>query len=109
MRSAASRRSESGASPALRSRSSGHVGLDSEASSLLNDPYHGNEIDEARRACLLALFRLEYRDPADMLERVRRGPVGLGLAMTPGQCLKLKPHNLLIKLPLARRADQSGA
>jgi Family of unknown function (DUF6352) len=81
-----------------------HVGLDSEASALLNDLYDGEEIDEARRARLLALFRLEFRDPADMLERVRGRPVYLGLAMTPAQRLKLKPHNLLTNLPLARAA-----
>jgi Family of unknown function (DUF6352) len=81
-----------------------HVGLDSEASTLLNELYDGKEIDEARRARLLALFRLEFRDPADMLERVRGRPVYLGLAMTPAQRLKLKPHNLLLNLPLARAA-----
>ena len=81
-----------------------HVGLDSEASALLNTLYDGEEIDEARRARLLGLFRLEFRDPADMLERARGRPVYMGLAMTPAQRLKLKPHNLLINLPLARAA-----
>ena len=81
-----------------------HVGLDSEASALLNALYDGEEIDEARRARLLGLFRLEFRDPADMLERVRGRPVYMGLAMTPAQRLQLKPHNLLINLPLARAA-----
>jgi hypothetical protein len=81
-----------------------HVGLDTEASALLNDLYRGEELDDARRARLLALFRLEFRDPADMLERVRGRPVYLALAMSPAQRLKLKPHNLLINLPLARAA-----
>ena len=77
-----------------------HVGLDAEASALLNDLYQGQALDEARRARLLALFRLEFRDPADMLERVRGRPVYLGLAMTGAQRLKLKPQNLLTNLPL---------
>lgn len=81
-----------------------HVGLDAEASALLNDLYQGAAIDEARRARLLALFRLEFRDPADMLERVRGRPVYLGLAMTGTERLKLKPQNLLVNLPLARPA-----
>jgi Family of unknown function (DUF6352) len=81
-----------------------HAGLDSEASALLNALYDGEEIDEAPRARLLGLFRLEFRDPADMLERVRGRPVYMGLAMTPAQRVKLKPHNLLINLPLARAA-----
>jgi Family of unknown function (DUF6352) len=81
-----------------------HVGLDAEASALLNDLYDGKKIDDARRARLLALFRLDFRDPADTFERVRGRPVYLGLAMTPAQRLKLKPHNLLTNLPLARAA-----
>jgi hypothetical protein len=81
-----------------------HIGLDAEASALLNDLYEGQPVDEARHARLLALFRLEFRDPADMLERVRGRPVYLGLAMTPDQRLKLKPQNLLVNLPLARAA-----
>jgi hypothetical protein len=36
-----------------------HVGLDSEASTLLNDLHCGQELDDARRARLLELFRLE--------------------------------------------------
>jgi Family of unknown function (DUF6352) len=81
-----------------------HVGLDTEASALLNDLYRGEELEDARRVRLLALFRLEFRDLADMLERVRGRPVYLALAMTGAQRLKLKPHNLLINLPLARAA-----
>ena len=53
---------------------------------------------------LLTLFRLEFRDPADMLARVRGRPVYLGLAMTADQRVKLKPQNVLINLPLARAA-----
>jgi hypothetical protein len=81
-----------------------HIGLDAEASRFLNDLYQGAVIDEARHARLLALFRLEFRDPADMLERVRDRPVYLGLAMTATERLRLKPQNLLVNLPLARPA-----
>jgi hypothetical protein len=48
-----------------------HIGLDAEASGFSNDLYQGAVIDEARHVRLLALFRLEFRDPADMLEVVR--------------------------------------
>ena len=78
-----------------------HIGLDAEASAFLNDLYQGAAIDEARHARLLALFRLEFRDPADMLEHVRGRPVYLGLAMTATERLRLKPQNLLVNLPLA--------
>jgi hypothetical protein len=79
-----------------------HVGLDAEASALLNDLYEGRTVDEARRARLLTLFRLEFRNPADMLASVRGRPVYLGLAMTGAGRVKLKPQNLLVNLPLAR-------
>jgi hypothetical protein len=81
-----------------------HVGLDVEASRLLNDLYEGREVGEERRARLLSLFRLEFRDPDAMLARVRGRPVYLGLAMTEASRLKLKPQNLLLNLPFAPAA-----
>ncbi|MGI9452421.1 MAG: DUF6352 family protein, partial [Geminicoccaceae bacterium] len=81
-----------------------HVGLDAEASAFLNDLYQGAEIDEARQARLLSLFRLEFQNPGDMLERVRGRPVYLGLMMAENERLKVKPQNLLINLPLAARS-----
>ena len=81
-----------------------HLGLDVEASGLLNDLYEGREVGEERLARLLSLFRLEFRDADAMLARVRGRPVYLGLAMTEGQRMKLKPQNLLLNLPYARAA-----
>ena len=81
-----------------------HVGLDVEASGLLNDLYEGRAVDETRLARLLSLFRLEFRDADAMLARVRGRPVYLGLAMSESQRVKLKPQNLLLNLPLARAA-----
>jgi len=81
-----------------------HVGLDAEASTLLNDLYEGKEVTEVVLARLLALFRLEFRDPEDVLPELRGRPVYLGLAMSAEQRARLKPQNLLINLPLARAA-----
>ncbi|MGH1478180.1 MAG: DUF6352 family protein [Geminicoccales bacterium] len=81
-----------------------HIGLDAEASQFLNDLYNGAEIDEARQARLLSLFRLDFQSPSDMLERVRGRPVYLALMMTVNERLKLKPQNILINLPLAQRS-----
>lgn len=85
-------------------RWSWHIGLDAEASSFLNDLYGGAEIDEARRARLLSLFRLEFVESANMLERVRGKPVYLGLMMTKDDRLLMKPQNILVNLPLAARS-----
>jgi len=79
-----------------------HVGLDAEASALLNDLYNKADIDEARQKRLLCLFRLEFKDSADMRPAIAGRPVYLAMAMDDQQRLKLKPQNLLLNLPLAR-------
>jgi hypothetical protein len=81
-----------------------HVGLDAQASSLLNDLYTGTDVDADRMRRLLCLFRLEFANPADMLAEVAGRPVYLAMAMDEHQRLKLKPQNLLLNLPLVRRA-----
>ena len=81
-----------------------HVGLDAQASRLLNDLYRGNEVDEDRMSRLMCLFRLDFLNPADMLNEVAGRPVYLAMAMNEAKQLKLKPQNLLLNLPLARRS-----
>lgn len=78
-----------------------HVGLDSEASALLNDLYEGRHVEAARQQRLISLFRLTFVNPDDMQAEVAGKPVYLGLAMTAAQTLRLKPQNLLLNLPLA--------
>lgn len=78
-----------------------HIGLDAAASGILNDLYEGRDVEEARQAQVLSLFRLNFRDPARMLERVRGRPVYLALAMDGSGRLRMKPQNLLVNLPLA--------
>lgn len=79
-----------------------HVGLDAEASSLLNDLYNRVDLSPDRMRRLLCLYRLEFSDPADMRQAIRGRPVYLAMAMDGDQRLKLKPQNLLLNLPLAR-------
>jgi len=81
-----------------------HVGLDAEASAMLNDLYHGKELDEQRLGRLLSLFRLEFADPTAMRSDIAGRPVYLGLAMSEDSVLRLKPQNLLVNLPLAAPA-----
>jgi Family of unknown function (DUF6352) len=80
-----------------------HVGLDAEASALLNDLYNRVDIDDERMRRLLCLFRLEFANPADMRPAIKGRPVYLAMAMDSEQRLKLKPQNLLLNLPLARQ------
>lgn len=79
-----------------------HVGLDAEASSILNDLYNRQNVDETRTARLLCLFRLEFDDASDMRAAIAGRPVWLAMAMDPHNRLRLKPQNLLMNLPLAR-------
>jgi hypothetical protein len=79
-----------------------HVGLDAEASGILNDLFNKVEVDESRLARLLCLFRLDFVNPTDMRESLRGSPVYLAMAMDAANRLRLKPQNLLMNLPLAR-------
>lgn len=79
-----------------------HVGLDAQASGILNDLYNRRPVDDARMRRLLCLFRLDFDDPADMRSDVAGRPVWLAMAMDERNRLSLKPQNLLMNLPLAR-------
>lgn len=79
-----------------------HVGLDAEASGILNDLYNRQEIDEARMRRLLCLFQLDFDDPGDTRPALAGRPVYLAMAMDAANRLRLKPQNLLLNLPLAR-------
>lgn len=81
-----------------------HVGLDAQASSILNDLYTGAEVGEDRLRRLMCLFRLEFVNSSDMQAELAGKPVYLAMAMDEHQQLKLKPQNLLLNLPLARRS-----
>lgn len=78
-----------------------HLGLDAEATQLLNDLYAGHTVAPERQQRLISLFRLRFDDPQHMRADVQGKPVYLGLAMTADGLLKLKPQNLLLNLPLS--------
>jgi hypothetical protein len=81
-----------------------HVGLDTEATAILNDLYAQRDVDQERLARILGLFRLDFDDPRVMRPDIAGRPVYLALAMTPAGRLRVKPQNLLVNLPLAARA-----
>jgi hypothetical protein len=81
-------------------RLSWYVGLSSDATRIGDAIWNGGEFSDTMRTQLVGLFRLTFRDPADMIERVRGEPVYLLMAMTPDQVLRLKPQNLVTGLPI---------
>jgi hypothetical protein len=77
-----------------------HVGLDVEATAILNALYRGEPVDPARLERLLLLLRLDFADPADVAASARGRPVYLALACREDRTLRMKPQNLLENLPL---------
>lgn len=77
-----------------------HIGLDREATRILNALYQGKAPSVGEQTRIIGLFRMTFRDEQLVLDRVRGHPVYMGLAMTEGQRLKMKPQNLLMNLPL---------
>lgn len=84
-------------------RWSWHIGLDREATRILNALYEGAPVGLEDAQQLIALFRMDIIDDDAVIDRMRGKPVYLALAKTPGNKLKMKPQNLLINLPLKRR------
>jgi len=81
-----------------------HVGLDAEATAMLNEIYNGGEVEEERMKRVIGLYRVEFRDPIVMRPEMAGTPVFLGLAAAADGTLRMKPQNLLTNLPLAQRA-----
>jgi hypothetical protein len=79
-----------------------HVGLDAQASKLLDKLWRDEGLtpDEHRR--LLLLMRLDFERLEDQDAAVAGKPVYLALAMDEEGVLRMKPQNLLFNLPLAR-------
>jgi len=79
-----------------------YVGLDAEGTRIGDTMWNGEMLDEAAMARVVGLFRLSFRDPALMLDKVKGDPVYLILAMTPDNVIRMKPQNLISGLPIRR-------
>jgi Family of unknown function (DUF6352) len=77
-----------------------YVGLDSDGSRIGDLLWNGEALDEATSARVVGLFRLSFRDPGIVIEKVRGEAVYLILAMTDDKLLRLKPQNLVTGLPV---------
>jgi hypothetical protein len=80
-----------------------HIGLDAESTAILNGLWRGGEVEAGTFRRMLALFRLDFADPAAMRADVAGKPVYMALSMTEGGMVRMKPQNLLLNLPLAAR------
>jgi hypothetical protein len=77
------------------------VGLDQEGTRIGNALWRGDTLDTGTRERVLAVFSLTFDDPAQVLPNVGERPVYLLLAAAPDRSLQLKPHNLVVGLPLS--------
>ena len=75
-----------------------HLGLDAQATSILNDLYHGKDVSESRLKQILCLFKLEA--DSGFIAEMQGKPVYMGLAMDAAGVVRFKPQNLLMNLPL---------
>jgi hypothetical protein len=77
-----------------------YVGLDTEGTKIGDALWNGEELDEAAQARVVGLFRLTFRDPDVVMDKVKGEPVYLILAMDQDKVLRLKPQNLITGLPI---------
>ncbi len=77
-----------------------YVGLDAAGTRIGDALWNGEALDDARRASVVGLFRLNFKDPNVAAERVKGEPVYLIMAMDADKVLRLKPQNLVTGLPI---------
>jgi hypothetical protein len=77
-----------------------YVGLDADGTKIGNALWNGEEIDETERSRVIGLFKLTFRDPDVVIEKVGNEPVFLILAMNADKILRLKPQNFVTGLPI---------
>ena len=78
-----------------------HIGLDAQATAILNDLYQGKSLDAVRNRRILSLFKMTFADRSLVRPDVAGRPVYLACAMDGKDLLRIKPQNLLLNLPLA--------
>ena len=79
-----------------------HIGLDAESTELLNELWAGGQVDPGRMRNIVALFGLQFAEPAVMRPDIAGRTVYLALSANAEQEVRMKPQNLLTNLPLHR-------
>jgi hypothetical protein len=77
-----------------------HVGLDQQASKLLDKLYKGEGLDVAENARIALLLRLDFENIKEQRSDIAGKPVYMALAADENGLLRMKPQNLLMNLPL---------
>ena len=77
-----------------------HVGLDAESTAILNELWRGGQVDHGRMQRILALFALQFADPAAMRSDIAGRTIYLALSADEEGVVRMKPQNLLSNLPL---------
>jgi hypothetical protein len=77
-----------------------YVGLDADATQIGNAMWHDDELDDNASARVVGLFRLNFREPRLVLDKVKGEPIYLVLAMTREHLIRMKPQNLVTGLPI---------
>ncbi len=81
-----------------------HIGLDAQATAILNALWRGESVEQGELRRLLCLFRMQTSDASLLKPDVRGRPIYLALAMTEANVVRMKPQNLLVNLPLLEPA-----
>jgi hypothetical protein len=77
-----------------------HIGLDAESTEILNALWSGEQVDAGRMRNIVALFALQFVDPAVMRDSVAGRTVYLALSVGADEVVRMKPQNLIVNLPL---------
>ncbi len=77
-----------------------HIGLDAESSAILNALWKGEQVDPGRMRRILALFRMDFAEPAALRADIAGRPVYLALSADEADVVRVKPQNLILNLPL---------
>lgn len=77
-----------------------HIGLDAESTGILNELWAGSQVEQGRMRNIVALFGMQFAEPAAMRPDIAGRTVYLALSTNAEQEVRMKPQNLLTNLPL---------
>jgi plasmid stability protein len=77
-----------------------HIGLDAESTEILNALWAGEQVNHGRMRDIIALFGMQFAEPAAMRSDIAGRTVYLALSANAQRVVRMKPQNLLTSLPL---------